>query len=165
MTRGIWRNSERYRETYWSRFPNVWMHGDWARIDEDGHWFLLGRSDDTITISGKRIGPAEIEGILMSHPDVVEAAAVGIPETLKGEELWCFVVTHRGQDIAEELKNLVREKMGVPFTPARIHVVQELPKTRSAKILRRALRAKILGVDPGDLSNIDNPHALAINIQ
>src|ERR687892_1038686 len=92
MTRGIWRDPDRYLETYWSRFPDVWVHGDWASIDEDGFWFLHGRSDDTIKVAGKRVGPAEVESILVSHPAVVEAAAVGVPDDVKGEALWCFVV-------------------------------------------------------------------------
>ena len=96
MTHGFWNDTERYEETYWSRFPGMWVHGDWAAIDEDGLWYVLGRSDDTIKIAGKRLGPAEVESILVEHPAVLEAAAVGIPDALKGQALACFCVLRPG---------------------------------------------------------------------
>ena len=92
MTHGFWNDTQRYEETYWSRFPGMWVHGDWAAIDADGLWYVLGRSDDTIKIAGKRLGPAEVESILVEHPAVLEAAAVGIPDALKGQALACFCV-------------------------------------------------------------------------
>ena len=92
MTRGIWGDPERYIETYWSMYPGVWRHGDWALIDDDGDWFLLGRSDDTINVAGKRLGPAEVESVLVSHPAVSESAVVGVPDETKGEAIWCFCV-------------------------------------------------------------------------
>src|SRR5437879_10749303 len=92
MTRGFWKDRERYIESYWSRFPDVWVHGDWAAIDDDGLWYILGRSDDTIKIAGKRLGPAEVESILVAHPAVTEAAAIGVPDEIKGEALVCFCV-------------------------------------------------------------------------
>ncbi len=92
MTRGFWKDPERYEETYWSRFPDVWVHGDWAAIDEDGLWYILGRSDDTIKIAGKRVGPAEVESVLVEHRAVIEAAAIGVPDELKGQALVCFCV-------------------------------------------------------------------------
>jgi len=96
MTRGFWRDPERYEQTYWSRFPGVWVHGDWAAIDDDGLWYILGRSDDTIKIAGKRLGPAEVESVLVEHPAVLEAAAIGVPDELKGQALVCFCVLRGG---------------------------------------------------------------------
>ncbi|MGH2682392.1 MAG: AMP-binding protein [Actinomycetota bacterium] len=164
MTRGIWRDPDRYLETYWSRWPDVWVHGDWASIDEDGFWFLHGRSDDTIKMAGKRVGPAEVESALAGHPAVAESAAVGVPHDVKGETIWCFVVIkpgHTGGDaLAGDLKRAVAAHLGKAFTPARMVFVDELPKTRSAKIVRRAIRATAIGEDPGDLSSLENPGAL-----
>jgi acetyl-CoA synthetase len=164
MTRGIWRDPDRYLETYWSRFPDVWVHGDWASIDEDGFWFLHGRSDDTIKVAGKRVGPAEVESAVVHHPAVAESAAVGIPHEVKGETIWCFVVTKPGaatdDSLAGELKHVVAAHLGKAFMPARIVFVDELPRTRSAKILRRAIRATVIGEDPGDLSSLENPTAI-----
>ncbi|MGH2712140.1 MAG: AMP-binding protein [Actinomycetota bacterium] len=164
MTRGVWGDPERYIQTYWSRWPDVWVHGDWATIDEDGFWFLHGRSDDTMNIAGKRLGPAEVESALTEHPAVAESAAVGVPHEVKGEAVWCFVIAKpghaTGDDLAKELKGVVAEHLGKAFTPSRIVFVDELPKTRSAKILRRAIRATVLGEDTGDLSSLENPSAL-----
>ena len=92
MTRGFWRDPERYLDTYWRRFPGIWTHGDWASVDEDGYWFLHGRSDDTLNIAGKRIGPAELESAAVGHPAVAEAAAIGVPHDVKGEVAWIFCV-------------------------------------------------------------------------
>jgi acetyl-CoA synthetase len=164
MTRGVWGDSQRYLDTYWSRWPDVWVHGDWASIDEDGFWFLHGRSDDTMNIAGKRLGPAEVESALTDHPAVAESAAVGIPHEIKGESVWCFVITKPGYPTDEaltgELKAVVAKHLGKAFTPDRIVFVDELPKTRSAKILRRAIRATVQGEDPGDLSSLENPTAI-----
>jgi acetyl-CoA synthetase len=164
MTRGVWRDPERYLETYWSRWPDVWVHGDWATVDEDGFWFLHGRSDDTMNIAGKRVGPAEVESALTEHPAVAESAAVGVPHAVKGEAIWCFVVTKPGYEtddgLVQELKAVIGEHLGKAFKPDRILFVDELPKTRSAKILRRAIRATALGEDPGDLSSLENPSAI-----
>ena len=164
MTRGVWGDPDRYLETYWSRWPDVWVHGDWASIDEDGFWFLHGRSDDTMNIAGKRLGPAEVESALTEHPAVAESAAVGIPHDVKGESIWCFVITKPGnaadEDLASELKAVVARHLGKAFTPDRVLFVDELPKTRSAKILRRAIRATVLGQDPGDLSSLENPSSI-----
>jgi acetyl-CoA synthetase len=164
MTRGLRGDPERYLDTYWRRFPGVWVHGDWASVDEDGFWFLHGRSDDTISVAGKRLGPAEVESILAGHPAVAEAAAVGVPHEIKGEAIWCFVVTRasveRTDDLAAELASLVADHLGKAFRPSRVVFVDELPRTRSAKILRRAIRATVAGEDPGDLSSLENPAAL-----
>jgi acetyl-CoA synthetase len=164
MTRGIWKDPERYLDTYWRRWPDVWVHGDWASVDEDGFWFLHGRSDDTMNVAGKRVGPAEVESALAHHPAVAESAAVGIPDEVKGESIWCFVVVRPGrqadQVLSDELARAVADHLGKAFRPSRIVFVDELPKTRSAKIVRRALRAVVLGKDPGDLSSLENPAAL-----
>jgi acetyl-CoA synthetase len=161
MTRGFWRDPERYLETYWRRFPGVWTHGDWASVDSDGYWFLHGRSDDTLNIAGKRIGPAELESAAVAHPAVAEAAAVGVPHTVKGEVAWVFCVLAPGASAEEEdVRALIAEELGKAFAPDRVLFVPSLPKTRSAKIVRRAVRATALGEDPGDLSSVENPEAL-----
>jgi acetyl-CoA synthetase len=162
MTRGIWRDPERYIESYWSMYPGVWRHGDWAMVDEDGQWFLFGRSDDAINVAGKRLGPAEVESVLVSHPAVSEAAVVGVPDELKGEAIWCFCVGADGADegTVDELRELVAAELGRPFKPSRVVFVDALPKTRSAKIIRRAVRAVAAGEDPGDLSSAENPQAV-----
>ena len=162
MTRGLRGDPDRYLDTYWRRFPGVWCHGDWATVDQDGFWFLHGRSDDTMSVGGKRLGPAEVESILTLHPAVIESAVVGVPDEVKGEAIWCFVVA--GSDappgLAEELRTLVADHLGKAFRPSRVVVVPELPRTRSAKILRRAIRATVTGSEPGDLSSLENPGAL-----
>jgi acetyl-CoA synthetase len=161
MTRGIWGDPERYLETYWRRFPGVWTHGDWASIDEDGYWFLHGRSDDTLNIAGKRIGPAELESAAVNHPAVAEAAAIGVPHEVKGEVAWLFCVLRPDAEATQEdVAGAVTEELGKAFRPDRIVFVSGLPKTRSAKIVRRAVRAKALGEDPGDLSTLENPEVL-----
>jgi acetyl-CoA synthetase len=161
MTRGFWRDPERYLDTYWRRFPGVWVHGDWASADEDGYWFLHGRSDDTLNIAGKRIGPAELESAAVAHPAVAEAAAVGVPHDVKGEVAWIFCVAAPGHEAdGQEVAESVASALGKAFTPDRVLFVPALPKTRSAKIVRRAVRATALGADPGDLSSVENPEAL-----
>jgi acetyl-CoA synthetase len=161
MTRGIWGDDERYLDAYWRRFPGVWTHGDWASIDEDGYWFLHGRSDDTLNIAGKRIGPAELESAALDHPSVAEAAAIGVPHEVKGETAWIFCALKPGaeQDPAG-IRAAVASSLGKAFAPERVLFVSALPKTRSAKIVRRAVRAKALGEDPGDLSTLENPDVL-----
>ena len=158
MTRGIWGDDERYLETYWRRFPGVWTHGDWASIDEDGYWYLHGRSDDTLNIAGKRIGPAELESAALDHPAVAEAAAIGVPHEVKGETAWIFCALKPGAEADEEgVRTAVAAALGKPFTPERVIFVSALPKTRSAKIVRRAVRATALGQEPGDLSTRREP--------
>jgi acetyl-CoA synthetase len=161
MTRGLYQDPERYIETYWSRWPDVWVHGDWASVDADGDWFLHGRSDDTIKVAGKRLGPAEVESVLVSHPLVVEAAAVGIPDETKGESLWCFVVLAPDADASDalrsELSTLVADAVGKSFKPSAVRFTTALPKTRNAKVLRRAVRSVVTGADPGDLSSLEDP--------
>jgi acetyl-CoA synthetase len=164
MTRGFWRNPDRYIETYWSRFPHVWVHGDWAAVDDDGLWYILGRSDDTIKVAGKRLGPAEVESILVSHPSVSEAAAIGVPDELKGQSVVCFCVlkhdVEANEDLRDALKDLVAAELGKPLKPQEIKFVKDLPKTRNAKVMRRIIRAAYLGQDPGDTSSLENPQAV-----
>ena len=161
MTAGFWQDAERYIETYWSRWPDVWVHGDWAFVDADGFWFIHGRSDDTLKIAGKRVGPAEVESILVGHPAVNEAAAIGVPHEVKGEGVVCFAVLRPGFDATDalrrELQEHVGQAMGKALRPERVLFTRELPKTRSAKIMRRVIRATYLGKEPGDLSSLDNP--------
>ena len=161
MTRGIWGDDERYLDTYWRRFPGIWTHGDWASIDEDGYWFLHGRSDDTLNIAGKRIGPAELESAAIGSGIVAEAAAIGVPHEVKGETAWIFCVALPGSEPdGERVAAAVTAALGKAFKPERIVWVAALPKTRSAKIVRRAVRAQVLGQDPGDLSSLENPETL-----
>jgi acetyl-CoA synthetase len=164
MTRGFWRDPQRYFDAYWSRWPDVWVHGDWAAIDDDGLWYILGRSDDTIKIAGKRVGPAEVESILVAHPEVSEAAAVGVPDSIKGEALVCFCVLKNGErassEIAGELKKNVAHDLGKALAPREIIFVADIPKTRNGKVMRRIVRAAYLGESLGDTSALENPQAI-----
>ena len=164
MTRGLYNDPARYIETYWSTYPGVWRHGDWASVDADGQWFLHGRSDDTIKVAGKRLGPAEVESVLVSHPAVVEAAAIGVPDDVKGEALWAFVVLDAhvapSDALRDELVQLVASDVGTSFRPAAVKFTASLPKTRNAKVLRRAIRSTVLGKDAGDLSSLEDPATL-----
>jgi acetyl-CoA synthetase len=164
MTRGLWHDPQRYLDTYWSRYPGAWWHGDFASIADDGQWYLHGRSDDTIKVAGKRLGPAEVETALVAHPSVVEAAAIGVPDDVKGESLVCFVVLSPGVDgdgqLAAQLRDVVADALGPAFRPAEVRFTTALPKTRSAKVLRRAIRAVVTKSDPGDLSGLEDPGAI-----
>lgn len=164
MTRGIWGDPDRYIETYWSRWEGVWVHGDWASIDADGQWMLHGRSDDTLNVAGKRIGPAEVESVLVEHSDVVEAAVIGVPDEVKGEAIWCYCVLGAAGSptdaTARSISDHVAARLGGPFRPGAVKFVSQLPKTRNAKVLRRAVRAAAVGAEQGDLSSLENPAAL-----
>jgi acetyl-CoA synthetase len=164
MTAGFWRDPARYEDTYWSRWKDVWVHGDWASIDADGFWYIQGRSDDTLKIAGKRLGPAEVESVLVGHPAVAEAGVVGVPHEVKGEAIVCFVVLRPGHAATEELRKELGERvaaqMGKALKPDRVLFTRDLPKTRSAKIMRRVIRATYLGREPGDLSSLENPAAV-----
>jgi acetyl-CoA synthetase len=164
MTKGFLNDPQRYLDTYFSRWPNVWYHGDWASVDADGYWFLFGRSDDTIKIAGKRVGPAEVEAALIEHPAVAEAAAIGVPHDVKGEMLVCFAVlkkTHQeSEPLRAELSAQVVKHLGKTLKPDIVKFVHMLPKTRSAKIVRGAIKRKWLGQDLGDVSSVDNPDAI-----
>jgi acetyl-CoA synthetase len=164
MTAGFWKDPQRYEETYWSRWPHVWVHGDWAFVDDDGFWFIQGRSDDTLKIAGKRLGPAEVESVLVGHPDVAEAGVIGVPHEIKGEAVVCFVVLRPGRAASEplrvELSNRVAQEMGKALKPEKVLFTRDLPKTRSAKIMRRVIRATYLGKPAGDVSSLENPDAV-----
>lgn len=164
MTRGFWKDPDRYVDTYWSRWPGVWLHGDFALIDSDQMWYILGRSDDTIKVAGKRLGPAEIESILVSRPEVIEAAVIGVPDEIKGNEIIAFVVLAPGFEPGDELRrillNLVSGSLGKPFAPREIYFIHDLPKTRNAKVMRRVIRAAYLGETPGDTSALLNPETI-----
>jgi acetyl-CoA synthetase len=164
MTQGFWRDRERYLDTYWSRWPDVWVHGDWVEVDADGLWYIRGRSDDTIKVAGKRLGPAEVESALVAHSSVAEAAAIGVPDPLKGEALVVFVVLKPGVTDSPELRTAlarcVTDEMGKALAPHAVEIVSELPKTRNAKVLRRVVRSVYLGNDPGDLSSLENQSAI-----
>lgn len=164
MTQGFWRDPQRYLDTYWSRIPGLWVHGDWAEIDQYGQWYIRGRSDDTIKVAGKRLGPAEVESALVSHPAVAEAAAIGVPDPVKGEALVAFVVLRPDAEDTEALRRQLTarivDELGKALAPKAVLAVRELPKTRNAKVLRRVIRAVHLGVDPGDLSSLDNRSAI-----
>jgi acetyl-CoA synthetase len=154
MTRGLWRDPQRYLETYWSRWPGVWYHGDRASVDEDGYWFLHGRADESLKVAGRKVGPAEVEEALISHPSVSEAAVIGVPDEITGEAIVAFVV---GTASPAELSAHVVERLGAAFRPKAIVPVPELPKTQSGKIVRRLLRQQYLGEPLGDLSTVENP--------
>ena len=182
MARGFWQEKERYLDTYWRRFKDIWVHGDFAMRDKDGHWFILGRSDDTLKVAGKRVGPAEVESLLVAHPQVTEAAVIGVPDEVKGTAMVAFCVlqdfsTQRRRDakaetrpvgsvpsamekLEQELKILVAKDMGKPLAPSKIHFVSALPKTRNAKVMRRVIRSTYLGEDPGDLSALEDPTSI-----
>ncbi|MGH7175877.1 MAG: AMP-binding protein [Tepidisphaeraceae bacterium] len=164
MTRGFWKDENRYLETYWSRFKDVWVHGDFAAVDDDGLWYILGRSDDTIKIAGKRLGPAEVESILVADPAVQESAAIGVPDEMKGQALVCFCVLKPGHDAGTDLKSRllarVIKELGKPMAPKDLLFVRDLPKTRNAKVMRRVIRAAYLGQDPGDTTSLENPGAV-----
>jgi acetyl-CoA synthetase len=164
MTQGFWRDRERYLQAYWSRLPGIWVHGDWARIDDDGYWYISGRSDDTIKVAGKRVGPAEVESAAVAHPVVVEALAVGVPDEIKGETIVVFAVVRDsaevGEKLAADIADTVVAHLGKAFRPGAVHLVPSLPKTRNGKILRRLARAAYLGQDPGDLSALEDASTL-----
>jgi acetyl-CoA synthetase len=164
MTRGFWNDPKRYEETYWSRFPGIWVHGDFAAIDQDGQWYILGRSDDTIKVAGKRLGPAEVESVLVNHTAVVEAAAIGVPDDLKGSAVVCFCVLAPAYEASDALRDALMDKvttaLGKPLKPREIRFVKDLPKTRNAKVMRRIIRAAYLGQDAGDTSSLENPSAV-----
>jgi len=164
MTRGFWNDPERYLDAYWRRLPGIWVHGDWALVDDDGYWYIHGRSDDTLKVAGKRVGPAEVESAAVGHPAVVEAAAVGLPHEIKGESIAVFAVLRRGEVDDPELRAsigaAVARELGKALRPDVVEVVPALPKTRSGKVMRRLIRAAYLGLDAGDVSALDDPSTI-----
>ncbi|WP_427308622.1 AMP-binding protein [Cupriavidus sp. H39] len=164
LTRGLWRDRERYLSSYWSRLPGTWMHGDRAAIDDDGFWYVLGRSDDTLKVAGKRTGPSEIETLVMATGKVAEVAAIGMPDPVKGETVGLVVTLMPGvaadADTERLLSAAVVAGLGSAFRPTEMLFVDDLPKTRNMKIMRRAVRAACLGLDAGDLTSLANPDTL-----
>jgi acetyl-CoA synthetase len=163
LTRGLWQDRERYLESYWSRLPDVWVHGDFASRDADGMWYVHGRSDDTLKIAGKRTGPSEIEALLMGTGLVLDAAAVGVPDSVKGTAVVCVCIAK--PDIAldaaaRSLSAAVVAGLGGAFRPAKVVFVADLPRTRSSKLMRRVVRAAWLGEETGDLSTLVNPESV-----
>jgi acetyl-CoA synthetase len=165
MTHSFWHDDARYLETYWQIVPGMWIHGDLALRRDDGSYLMLGRSDDTLKIAGKRLGPAEVEELLMKVPPIREAAAIGIADGQKGEKLGIFVVTTPGwtgdeDELATNIARLIEERLGKPFKPGLVRVVSQLPKTRSSKVMRRLIKRVCAGEALGDLTALDNPAAL-----
>jgi acetyl-CoA synthetase len=161
MTRGIWNDPQRYIEAYWSRFPGMWYHGDWASVDADGCWFLHGRADESMNVAGRKVGPAEVEEAMMQHPGVAEAAVIGAPDEIKGEAIVGYAVPKPGAALeAAAICGTVARVLGQVFKPREVLIVPELPKTQSGKIVRRLLRQKYLGETLGDLSTVANPWSL-----
>ncbi|SFS63075.1 AMP-binding protein [Marininema halotolerans] len=164
MTHGFWKDPERYKKAYWSRWEGTWVHGDWVHAEEEGYWYITGRSDDTLKIAGKRLGPAEMESVLVDHPRVLEAATIGVPDPIKGEVAVCFAVLKPGDSgdevLVKELMDMIGDHLGKALRPSKIHVVSELPKTRNGKILRRVIKSAYTGQEAGDLSALENPKAV-----
>ncbi|OUM92058.1 AMP-binding protein [Parageobacillus thermoglucosidasius] len=164
MTRGFWKEPERFEETYWNRWKDIWAHGDATSRDKNGFWIIQGRSDDTLNVAGKRMGPAEMESILVEHPGVKESAVIGVPDEIKGEVPICFVVLNQGYNpsewLAEELQERVGDHLGKSLKPKSVYFVDDLPKTRSAKIMRRVIRSAFLNLELGDLSSLENPESV-----
>lgn len=164
MFRTLYRNPKRYQEAYWSTFPGIYLSGDVARVDEDGYFWVQGREDDVLNVSGHRISTAEVESALVSHPAVAEAAVVGKPHPLKGEDISAFVILKEDakepDNLEKVLKDHVRAEIGPIATPAEVKSVKDLPKTRSGKIMRRVIKALVKGEDPGDTSTLANPEAV-----
>ena len=164
MLRGIYKNPERYKETYWSKFKGIYLAGDVTRKDDDHYFWIQGRADDVLNVSGHRIGNSEVESALVSHPMVAEAAVIGKPHDLKGESITSYVVlkgdTTPSDDLKNELREHVGKEMGKIARPDEIWFVADVPKTRSGKIMRRVIRSKALGKDVGDTSTLANPEAV-----
>jgi acetyl-CoA synthetase len=174
MTQSFWdgapdRNDDaRFLATYWERFPETWVHGDWAQVERNGDeefWFIRGRSDDTINVAGKRVGPAEFESAVVAHAAIKEAAAIAVPDELKGDVVVLLVVA-RGREsenatVKDELFAILDRTMGKALRPKAIYFVDDVPKTRNMKVMRRVARARYLGLESlGDLSALDNHGAL-----
>jgi len=162
MTKGLLNDDQRYLQTYWSRFENTWFHGDYVFVDADGLWYMQGRTDDVINVSGHRMSTAEIEHVVISHNKISDAATIAIPDEITGEAIVVFFVTENKFEIGldMEISNYVAEKIGKIARPKFVYAISELPKTRTGKILRRLLKAKLLGTPLGDLSSLDNPLVL-----
>jgi acetyl-CoA synthetase len=162
MTNGLLHDDQRYLQTYWSRFENIWFHGDYVFVDNDGLWYMKGRTDDVINVAGHRMGTAEIEHVAISHEKISDAASIAIPDEITGEAIILFVVPEGKleSNLGDEISDHISEKIGKIAKPKMVYVLSELPKTRTGKILRRLLKAKLLGLDLGDLSSLENPQVL-----
>jgi acetyl-CoA synthetase len=165
MTKGFWNEPARYVEAYWAERPGLWSHGDLAIAHEDGHWELMGRADDVLKISGRRVGPSEIEEAALSGGEIVAAAAIGVPDPKSGQAVMLFVVPRDAQarndiEFAHRLRNRIGSALGAGLRPRHVVVVAELPRTRNAKILRRVVRSIVLGEPLGDLSSLENPSSI-----
>ena len=169
LTIGLWNNPDKYIESYWSYFPGVWRQGDWASRDADGCYYISGRSDDTLKISGKRTGPAEIEGLLMQTTKLADCAVVGIPDDKTGSAIVCVCIPKPGIEVNDalkaELSEVVVKGHGKSFLPKRIYFVEDLPRTNNLKIMRRVIKAAICGKNPGDLSSLVNPETVEYLIE
>lgn len=164
MPLSFWGDPDKYRSTYWDRWDRTWVHGDWVEVDEEDVWFIRGRSDDTLKIAGKRLGPAEVEAVVNGVESVRESAAIGVPDPVKGEALVVFAMVADSKAAPQAMTELIRDRLtrtlGKPLAPSAIHLVTDLPRTRSGKILRRVLRAVYLGETPADASPVANPDSL-----
>ena len=165
MTRSFWNDDARYLDSYWRTIPGQWIHGDLALHDDQGYFYILGRSDDTLKIAGKRLGPAEVEEILLALKEVSEAAAIGVSDPSKGQKLVVFVIAspdYKGEAAALEIliKDHVANRMGKPFRPSQVYIMKDLPKTRSQKVMRRLIRNIFMQEKLGDLSALNNPSAM-----
>jgi acetyl-CoA synthetase len=171
MTRGILGDQDRFIETYWSKYKDVWYHGDLAFVDSDGLWYIQGRTDDVIKVSGHRIGAAEVEAALTSHPSVAEAVAVGIPDKVKGEVIIAYVILKKkspdcdnrfvNNNLKNEIIKNVENAIGKFARPKKIRFVTDLPKTKTGKLVRRLIKAKLSNnIEDQDLSTIENPESL-----
>jgi len=164
MLRGLYKAPDRYQETYWNKYPDIYLAGDISRVDNDGYFWIQGRSDDVLNVAGHRIGNSEVESALVSHPKVAESAVIGKPHELKGESITAFTVLVKGVEPSEELRKELREHVGKEIgkiaRPDELLFVRDVPKTRSGKIMRRVIRAKALGKPVGDISTLANPEAV-----
>jgi acetyl-CoA synthetase len=164
MTKSFWQDDERYLDTYWRTVPGIWIHGDLAIRKPTGDFFLRGRSDDTLKLAGKRIGPAEIDNVLMELPGVSECASIGVDDPAKGQMLVVFVIpsgdAKGDKDFDKVVAQYAETRLGKALRPGRVHIVTQLPKTRTAKVMRRVIRGVYTGTPTGDLSSLDNPAAL-----
>ena len=162
MTRGLLNDNDRYIKTYWSKFENTWFHGDYVLADEDGLWYMRGRTDDVINVSGHRMSTAEIEHTVISHKKISDAASISIPDKLTGEAIVVFFVADKQNNInfESEILDHISTKIGKIAKPKHIFQLSDLPKTRTGKIMRRLLKSKLLGMELGDLSSLENPGVL-----
>jgi acetyl-CoA synthetase len=162
MTRGLLNDDKRYLENYWSQFENIWFHGDYVFVDGDGLWYMRGRTDDVINVSGHRMSTIEIEHIIISHDKISDAASIAIPDEITGESIVIFFVSkNKSETIADsQISDYISEKIGKLARPKLVYQISDLPKTRTGKIMRRLLKAKLLGLPLGDLSSLENPHVL-----